>query len=288
MCKNEMPLQVVRFYGNTDYALECIALKQITFVHIGKLNDPFDPVHVFFTDFNNSYEVLLSHVEQYHFQQLSSFKEKLPEPNWKKIVTSLSNIESRLQASSFVFSACAVRKESHPRDNLYMWGHYGNGHRGVAVEFNTTALAELNIKQDAPDSEFPWWEMKYKKEIPSITCENIVEFVLNAQPNADNLELFRPKLYSVIHQRLHSKGEVWQKEDEWRLVRENDETKLKIVRHDIPNNAIAAVYLGCRAAEQEQLRCAFIYETQRHFPSAKVFRANMRSGKYALDFEEIA
>jgi len=44
MCMNELPQHVIRFYGNTDYAIECIALKQITFVHIEKLNDPFDPV----------------------------------------------------------------------------------------------------------------------------------------------------------------------------------------------------------------------------------------------------
>ncbi len=35
----------MRFYGNVQYALECIALKQITFLHIDKLNDPFDPYY---------------------------------------------------------------------------------------------------------------------------------------------------------------------------------------------------------------------------------------------------
>jgi len=110
---------------------------------------------------------------------------------------------------------------------------------------------------------------------------------MNAQPNADNLEAYGPKLSSKIHQILHSKGEVWKSEDEWRLVGENDETKLKILRHDIPNSAVTAVYLGCRAAEQEQLLNAFVYETQRHYPNAKVFRANMRSGEYAIDFEKI-
>lgn len=288
MCMHEMPQHVIRFYGNTDYALECIALKQITFVHVEKLNDPFDPVLDYVTDFNDNYAALLSHVHKHHSSQLESIKERLPEQKWKETVAGWSNSASAIRAKMFVFSTCAVREESHPRDNLYMWGHYGNGHRGVAIEFNTTALAESVIKQDDPNSESPWWEMEYAKEIPRINCEDIIEFVMNAQPNADNLEAYGPKLYSKILQKLRFKGEVWKSEDEWRLALGNDETKLKFLRHDIPSSAVTAVYLGCRAAEQEQLRNAFVYETRLHFPKANVFRANMRSGEYALDFEKIA
>lgn len=251
------------------------------------MNDPFDPVLDHVTDFNDNYAALLSHVHKHHSSQLLYFKERLPEQNWKETVAGWSNLASAIRAKMFVFSTCAVREGSHPRDNLYMWGHYGNGHRGVALEFNTTVLAELFIKQDAPNSESPWWKMEYAKEIPRINCEDIIEFVMNAQPNADNLEAYGPNLYSKIHQKLHFKGEVWKSEDEWRLALENDETKLKIPRHDIPSSAVTAVYLGCRAAEQQQLRNAFVYETQRHYPNAKVFRANMRPGEYAIDFEKI-
>lgn len=31
--KQKIPRHVIRFYGKTEYALECIALKQITFLH---------------------------------------------------------------------------------------------------------------------------------------------------------------------------------------------------------------------------------------------------------------
>jgi hypothetical protein len=286
MCKNETPLRVVRFYGNTDYALESISLKQITLIHIDKLNDPFDPVQIFFTDFNDSYESLLTYVEKFHHQHFSSFKEKLPEQNFKEVIAEWSKIDRQLQKNSFIFSTCAVSRDSHPRDNLYMWGHYGNGHRGVAIEFDTMSLAK-SVKQDTLNGESPWWEMKYKKKVPSIRCEDIIEFVLNAQPDSDDLSSYGPKLFSVIQERLHSKADIWKNENEWRFVRENEKTKLKIIRHDIPDEAIAAVYLGCRAAEQEQLRFDFLYETQRHFPNANLFLAKMRPGEYALDFEKV-
>lgn len=288
MCIHEVPQHIIRFYGNIDYALECIALNQITFVHVEKLNDPFDPVLDYVTDFDDNYSALLSYVNKHHSSQLALFKERLPEQNWKDTVAGWSNLARDIRANMFVFSTIAVREGNHPRDNLYMWGHYGNGHRGVAIEFNATALTELFTKQDAPNTESHWWKMDYKKEIPRIKCEDIIEFIMNAQPNSDDLEAYGPKLTSIILQRLHSKGEVWKSEDEWRLALKNDETKLKFHRYDIPSSAVKAVYLGCRAAEQDQLRNAFVYETQRHFPNANVFRANMRSGEYSLDFEKIA
>ncbi len=283
----KIPQHVLRFYGKTDFALECIALKQITFLHVEKLNDPFDPVLDYVTDFNDNYASLLSHVQEHHPAQLAFFKDRLPEQNWKEIVVDWSKQASEILETIFVFSTCGVIEGNHPRDNLYMWGHYGNGHRGIAIEFNAIVLGESLMKQDAPNSQSPWWKMDYNQEIPKIKCEDIIEFVMNAKPDTNNLESYGPKLTQVILQRLHAKGEVWERENEWRLVLKNDETKLKFCRHDLPDNAITAVYLGCCAAEQEQVRNDFVYETQRNFPSASIFWPKVRKGEYALDFEKI-
>lgn len=284
----EIPKYVMRFYCNADYALECISLKQITFIHVAKLNDPFDPIVDCATNFNDDYASLLAYLEQYHYTQLALFKEKLPEQNWNEIVAGWAKSAREMLATMFVFSTCAVTEWNHPRDNLYMWGHYGNGHRGIAIEFNTTVLAESFEKQDVSGSDPIWWEMDYIKDIPRITCEDIFEFVMNVQPNKDNLESYGPKLTSVMLERFHSKSEIWKSEDEWRLALTNDNTKMKILRHDLPDNAITAIYLGCRVAEQEQARNDFVYEKQRNFPSATVFIAKVRKGEYALDFEKIA
>jgi len=130
---NDTPKHVVRFYGNTDYALECIALKQITYLHVDKLNDPFDLVLDFVTDFNGDYQSLLDYVVKNHSTQLAAFKERLPRENWNDILDSLSKQAEKDRSNLFLFSTCAVNveEEKHPRDNLYMWGHYGNGHRMV-------------------------------------------------------------------------------------------------------------------------------------------------------------
>lgn len=285
--EQKIPQQVIRFYGKIDYALECISLKQITFLHLDKLNDPFDMVLENVTDFVDDYASLLACVQKHHSTQVTFFRERLPEQNWKEYVAEWSKEARDLRETMFVFSTCEVLEGNHPCDNLYMWGHYGNGHRGVAIEFNATALGESLMKQDAPDSQSPWWKMDYNQEIPKIKCEDIIEFLMNANPDTNNLESYGPKLSDVIRQRLHSKGKIWERENEWRLVFKNDETKLKFIRYDLPDNVIKAVYLGCRAAEQEQVQNDFVCETQRNFPSASVFLVKMRKGEYALDFEKI-
>ncbi len=282
--EQETPDQVIRFYGKIDYALESTALKQITFIHLSKLNDPFDPALDNLTDFHNKYESLLAYVQKHQPTQLSFFKEKFPKHNWKATVDSWTNLATKIRENMFVFSTCKILAENHPRDNLYMWGHYGNGHRGVAIEFNASALAK-SIKEGNSDNTSKWLKMTYLKKIPKINCEDITEYVMNAEQNADDLLAYGQKLYSKIWQRLRSKAEVWNSENEWRLVLDNNETTLKILRHNIPSNAVTAIYLGCRITEQQQND--FIHESKLNFPSASVFRAKMREGEYALDFEKI-
>lgn len=285
--EQKIPQRVLRFYGKIDYALECIALKQITFLHLEKLNDPFDPVLDYVTDFNDNYADLLSYVEERYPAQIALFKERMPEKNWQRTVAEWSKQADELRKTMFVFSTCEVKEGNHPRDNLYMWGHYGNGHRGVAIEFDTSVLGESCMKQGAPDSESPWWKMIYENKIPKIKCEDIIKFVLNTQPGTDNLESNRWELMELIRRKVRTKGKVWAMENEWRLVLKNDETKLKFCRRELLDNAITVVYLGCRAAEQEYIQNDFVYETQRHFPSASVFRGKMMKREYTLDFEKI-
>src|SRR5947209_1245980 len=47
------PATVTRVYGTIDYALDLIRSKQVAFVHVSLLNDPFDP-YCFFRKFRRS------------------------------------------------------------------------------------------------------------------------------------------------------------------------------------------------------------------------------------------
>ncbi len=273
---------VLRFYGNIDYALECIALKEITFIHVDKLNDPFDPVLDYFTDFDGDYGYLLKWVEENYPSQFDSFRGELSKQTLKDYLDGLLEKAKERRSNMFLFSTCAVNEEKHPRDNLYMWGHYGNGHRGIAIEFNSSSLIKLMKKENLKISEIEWWKMDYTNKLPKINCESIFEYIMSPQEDS--------KLFEITDKILRSKSKVWELEGEYRLVQFNNETKLKKYIYGLPDNAINAVYLGCRIpeSESEEVVNDFVCETQRNFPNASVFMVKMRPGEFALDFNKIS
>src|SRR6185295_14246375 len=116
----KIPGRVIRFYGNTDYALECVANKEITFIHINKLNDPFDSIFDFTLEFSD-YLSLLKHVRSHHPLQVETFKKIVP--NQEKLDSLIMDIRNfaKLRENMFVFSTCAVQENENPQDNLYMW-----------------------------------------------------------------------------------------------------------------------------------------------------------------------
>jgi len=173
------PQRVIHFYGNLKYALECIALKQITLVRTDKLNDPFDPNFFFETDFNHDYQVLINHVQQHHEKNLEQLKLILPKENWRSFINGIEEeYFKNLRNSTFIFSTCEVSEDKHPKDNLYMWSHYGDGHRGVAIEFDTALLTKTVLEDQERlhgENLEPWFEINYQDDVPKITCEHIFQ-----------------------------------------------------------------------------------------------------------------
>lgn len=287
-----IPKGVVRFYGNIQYALESIGFKQITLLHPDKLNDPFDPYFFFETDFDDRYSDLVDYVQRHHSKDLQVFTERFPKGNWKQFLVEIEDLFRSFRKNVFLFSSSAIEEINHPKNNLYLWSHYGNGHRGAAIEFNTTSLtgailakaAKLGIKE--VDQNDVWWEIKYSLEPPKITAKAIFQSVMNANENPDEKAWLETELGKTINLRSRSKNIRWQIENEWRLVWHNDKTSLKIQKLDLLDDAIAAVYLGCLI--DSYAKETLISETKNNFPNARVFVGKQAKGAFALEFEQLS
>lgn len=285
------PKHVVRFYGTADYAIQTIGFREITFVHIAKLNDPFDP-HVFFTtEFDDNYAILVDYVKQNHKDNLQTFVDRLPQHSWKQFLSRIAEIFDSIRRSTFLFSTNAVHEQKHPKDNLYMWAHYGNGHRGIAIEFDTNLLTKAvsaeSTKQLGEETNIDeaWNDINYTPSLPKITCESIFQFVISATEKPDEAAWDHTELIKIIKLMVRSKSAVWEPEDEWRLMWSNKETKLKIQRLDLLDNTITAAYLGCRAADS--LTSSLLSEIKHSFPGAAVFKGKTAKGDFALEFERL-
>jgi hypothetical protein len=282
------PRSVIRFYGNPQYALESIGFKEIIFLHPDKLNDPFDPPFYFITDFNKDYQTLIKYVQQRHSNNLQRFNKLLPKESWVKFISGIERYFYECRNNAFIFSTCGIDSEEHPKDSLYMWSHYGNGHRGVAIEFDTTLLTRAVLKSletQRTEQTEQLYEISYQSALPKVTCESIYQFVINAAEDDNNGSGDETKLFNIFQLTLSSKSIAWEKEREWRLILRNDGTKLKVLRLGLEDDTITALYLGCRT--DDQVKDDLIFEIKHKFPNAKIYKSKLVQGNFALEFEPL-
>ena len=250
----QFPSQVLRFYGNIDYALDTIGAQEITLVHASLLNDPIDPYFFFETDFGDDHSALVDYVRAKHSNDFGWFLNEMTAEWWKTAVPKLRAYFLKLKESLYIFSTSAVYNKSHPRDNLYMWGHYANGHRGVAIEFNTIEVGKQHVEEynkqrgDNLQAKDAWQAIDYEERLPLLTCAMLFDFA-KAEHNKDPRPTSLDGFYSIISQ---TKSLDWQNENEWRILWRRIDTARKTIRVQIDAKAIERVYIGMNASTGAQ------------------------------------
>jgi len=283
------PATVTRFYGTVDYALDVIRTKQIAFVHVSLLNDPFDPYCFFETDFESKYQNLLRYVQQHHPKDMPWFRAQVTAVSWGKTVREIKQYLDALRKHTFMLSTSAPLDGFHPKDNLYMWGHYGYGHRGIAIEFDTENVAEVVLKhhenENAPLAERAIWsKVEYAKAFAPIAAADVYAFLRQEK----DLELRRITArvetnLGVYYQRMSIiKSDVWSSENEWRLMWRNTSAPPSVYKCPISEECICNIFIGLNFVGDAS---AFASEAKRAFPNAGVFQAIKRHGDLALEFE---
>lgn len=284
-----VPERVTRFYGNVDFAFDVLQNRQVAFVHVKMLNDPFDPYSFYETDFGDSYAGLIHHVKEKHPQDLGWFRGHVKPLSWESTVRDLKAHLRQFKANHFILSTSSVGDGIHPKDNLYMWGHYANGHRGLAIEFDTTALAGAALalheaeNSKPPEDQTVWAKVEYARTFPPISAEDVFQFL------KQEVEIHRGRQRTRTATQLDRyysrmgiiKSDVWQSESEWRLMWRSTEDR-KVYNCPIRQDAITAVYLGMSLPPD--IANEAIAAVQANFPKASVFQAQKRHGDLALDF----
>lgn len=279
------PTHVTRFYSQDKYARELIRTRLITFIHVDLVNDPFDPYMFFETNFGDSYTNLLKHVQQNYPQRARELATAISEETWKSALDEIRAVLSSLRKKMYMISTCAEHDGKHPKNNLYMWGHYGNGHRGVAVEFNSENLKRDILAHHASLSNKPvngnvWAKMQYQDTVDPITADAIYHYIMKHSGHQGFDETLLDKILSA---QTITKSKNWEPENEWRLMWENDLNKSKVRTCPINKDSIENIFIGLQA--KPGLDNTILQNAKRNFPGAKVYRAMKRPGQFALDFK---
>jgi hypothetical protein len=170
-----------------------------------------------------------------------------------------------------------------------MWGHYGNGHRGVAIEFDTEKLAMAVLKHHEIENAGTlnetsvWSKVEYAKTFAPIAAEDVFTFLQQEKLlESGKISARRETSLGQYYKRMDIiKSDVWQSENEWRLMWRSLTTSQSIYKCPITQECVSNIYIGLSFAGAAS---AFADEAKRAFPSAGIFHAIKRHGDLALDF----
>ena len=136
------------------------------------------------------------------------------------------------------------------RENLLMWSHYTDSHRGFCVGIDKNLLFEHCVGQLSAVS--------YSDTFPEI-------------PLFEN----SPMSLSIL---TTTKSTHWQYEDEFRIVKIYGARQIVT----LPNEAIIEIILGCKMPEEHKEIIYQIAKTK--FPKAKIFETQLNMEHFKLDF----
>lgn len=274
MSSGNSPNRLIRFYGNPEFALECLTFKEISFIRVTKFNDPFDPYIDIPTTFRERYGAIIEWLQMNQPSKVEQFKQKIPKNVFDQKFAQTRKTYKEIRKNCFAF--CMFEKKENNQNDLYMWGHYANGHRGIALEFDPQLIHD-SIKKRTYAHDDSLIKIRYEKNLNSaaVTPEDFFSFIQGDRTRID----YKTRILMTL------KGETWKPEAEWRFLLYKDEIQTDIIRDPIPDNAITSVFLGCELnAEYEK---KIVLTARKNFPQAQIYKARKRLYEFDLEFEEL-
>ncbi len=156
-------------------------------------------------------------------------------------------------------------------DNVVMWSHYAEEHRGVAFK--------LRCGDDLDNRLLAAQEVEYTDKFLSFPSPEAYAKHLTGEEPFD--------LVPLIWKIAFTKHLDWSYEKEWRvhmpLLNQLPGEGFSIFEED--PRIFEAVYLGCRMPAQDIAEIS--HATRRYLPGTKVFHARRSDRSFSLEFEAL-
>jgi Protein of unknown function (DUF2971) len=203
------PRILYKFRGPDEFTRKII--KNAAIYHSSPLyfNDPFDCQ--LSIDTTASFEEIVSYLVRNN-KRLTLKEAKAQARNWQQHPIEFRKLVN--EAAREAFSKHGVSCYAPTCDNLLMWSHYSNSHRGLCLKFDITE----DLKPFSP-----LFEVEYQEKYP----------VLNHIKNHYG---------AVVTKLLTTKGSQWEYEHEWRVVKMGETGN-----HGFAHHALKEIIFGANA-----------------------------------------
>ncbi|GBD90673.1 hypothetical protein BMS3Abin04_01390 [bacterium BMS3Abin04] len=147
-------------------------------------------------------------------------------------------------------------------DNLLLWSHYADSHKGFCVEFSAPKLNNLMVEVFLKEIDKAFiFKVHYQNEYP------IVHPIKTSYEDRLNLQFC-------------TKSKNWEYEKEWRIIFMNYKKKA-----EIPSNIISNIYLGLLADESNITTSIAILKKSN--PNIGLYKAVKKKNAFGLHFEKL-
>lgn len=244
-------------YGiQKEYAKKTITDNEIYFPAPIEFNDPFDC--------RPNFSFIGSHLEKKEFfkKVCTSMAPKLEKiqqnilvnnflKNWEKNYPSL--VKKLNQATEDLLNTTGVCCMSEDPENILMWSHYSNGHKGICLIFKL-------------ESRIPFF-----REIHPVYY----------QSNYPNINFVTDDENTMLKFSILTKSNHWSYEKEWRIIKPKEGRKIIT----FPEEILVGVILGCKILEEDKKQ-VIEWSRSRKYPP-KIYTAEQKKDSFGVEIREI-
>jgi hypothetical protein len=123
------------------------------------------------------------------------------------------------------------------RDNILMWSHYADEHKGAVLEFQP----KIELGTEMRGARI----VEYSKEVPvAVTLEQFLLYITGQGA--------KPRPQDPFVKSVYTKSSDWSYENEWRILsKEEQEERGPISYRPFHPQELAAIYFGCRMSDSD-------------------------------------
>lgn len=287
-------------YASFETAMRVIESRSLRWSSPTKFNDPFDNQVGFVLDSNPDEfaKLLTAFIERIVFSDIAPTL--TPVTKFARLNLALRSIRDRLPREGILRELhegsieCAMRLDesilkmnraireyfghsqvlclSELHDNVVMWSHYADEHRGVVFK--------LRCIEEIDNALLGARKVAYTNDFPNFPSDDEYAKHLTGEARFD--------FPSMCMNLAFTKHTDWAYEREWRVVSfmsmEEDPGEGYAIYREDPR-VFEAVYLGCRMEDKEVT--SIVERIRGHLPDTKILRGKKSTTAFALSFDEI-
>lgn len=276
------PEYLYRYRPFDKYSKDILTNNQLWFASPSSFNDPFDckamfdKTNITEDDWKGYFELLYQNTTtplDINLQQfverglLSVHNDKEKAENWIQKISEIGESFSRLKILCL----------SERRNNILMWSHYADNHKGFCLALNKNIIEEWSDK-------IILLPIDYRDKFPSFreTYEKLNYMIAKGiQKGDENTYPFN----------AYFKSPHWKYEQEWRLLKipyQGDEGEIKVDGLSIPFSPemLTGIIFGCEMNEKNKDAIRYLVQLNPKMEHVKYHQAKKKDSEFGLEIRK--